>query len=373
MRPSTSLDDAVAGGGEAGVVGDDQEGGAEVAVNAAHQGEDLVGRRGVEVAGGLVGEHQRRLARQRAGDRHALLHAARQLGALAQAIARPTARSSASASLHIARVGVTGRSRISAGSTTFSSAVKAGSRWWNWNTKPSVRARSAVRARRRGRWCRPASGSSAGGRPLEQADDVEQRALARARRPDQRGTRRGCRSATRRAAPRPRWHRGCSSCARRRAERRAQALRIACAGSRRAARRAGHRGQHAATPWRWPTTSAPARGRADGNSGSAVGSVASDEGWRRPISPAPAARQQRAGAPTTPPCMRKTSRICAAWRRSRAGCRSRALLHHRHDQHAGDAEHHDHHHHAADQPVLTDCALSAETSCALVSCQLSTL
>ena len=31
-----------------------------------------------------------------------------------------------------------------AGSVTFSRALKAGSRWWNWNTKPMLRPRSAV-------------------------------------------------------------------------------------------------------------------------------------------------------------------------------------------------------------------------------------
>jgi hypothetical protein len=63
-------------------------------VHAAHQREHLVGRGGVEVAGGLVGQHQRRLQHQRAGDGHALLHAARQLARpLVHGRARPTAAS----------------------------------------------------------------------------------------------------------------------------------------------------------------------------------------------------------------------------------------------------------------------------------------
>jgi alkylglycerol monooxygenase len=60
----------------------------QLRVHAPHQREHLVGRGGVEVAGGLVGQHQRRLQHQRTGDRHALLHAAGQL-ARALAIGRP--------------------------------------------------------------------------------------------------------------------------------------------------------------------------------------------------------------------------------------------------------------------------------------------
>jgi hypothetical protein len=54
------FDDAVAAGRQARVVGDDQEGGALAAVEFAEQGEDVVGRVGIEVAGRLVGEDQRR-------------------------------------------------------------------------------------------------------------------------------------------------------------------------------------------------------------------------------------------------------------------------------------------------------------------------
>jgi hypothetical protein len=48
-------------------------------MNAAQQGKHLCGRGGVQVASGLVGQHQRRVHDQRAGNGHALLHAARQL------------------------------------------------------------------------------------------------------------------------------------------------------------------------------------------------------------------------------------------------------------------------------------------------------
>ena len=53
-----------------------------------HEAEDLGAAPGVEVAGGLVAEHDRRAADQRPGDGDALLLAARQLGGL---VAQPVA------------------------------------------------------------------------------------------------------------------------------------------------------------------------------------------------------------------------------------------------------------------------------------------
>ena len=58
------------------IVGGDQSGAAFVADEAEEFGEDDVGRRLVEIAGGLVGEDERRLVRQRPGDGDALLLAA---------------------------------------------------------------------------------------------------------------------------------------------------------------------------------------------------------------------------------------------------------------------------------------------------------
>ena len=81
--PVHQLDHAVAARGQARVVGHHQEGRALARVQPAHQREDLVGRGGVQVAGRLVGQHQGRLHDQRTGDRHALLHAAGQLAGLA--------------------------------------------------------------------------------------------------------------------------------------------------------------------------------------------------------------------------------------------------------------------------------------------------
>ena len=66
----------VAPGRQARVVGDDHEGDAPLGMQAAQLGKHVVGRCGVQVAGGLVGQHQRWLHDQGAGNGHALLHAA---------------------------------------------------------------------------------------------------------------------------------------------------------------------------------------------------------------------------------------------------------------------------------------------------------
>jgi hypothetical protein len=67
---------------------------------------------------------------------------------------------------------------------TLSSAVNSGSRKWNWKTKPMRLSRSAARASsssRRGR--RAVDQHLAGARQIEQTEQIEQRRLARARRP----------------------------------------------------------------------------------------------------------------------------------------------------------------------------------------------
>ena len=50
-------DAARAAGGQLGVVGDEHEGGALLAGQLQHEGEDGVGSGAIEVAGGLVGQH----------------------------------------------------------------------------------------------------------------------------------------------------------------------------------------------------------------------------------------------------------------------------------------------------------------------------
>ena len=79
-RPSrirTTRSQAVA---DLGVVGDEDERLAVLAVEPAEEGEDLGRALRVEVAGRLVGEDERRPVHQRSGDRHPLLLAAGELG-----------------------------------------------------------------------------------------------------------------------------------------------------------------------------------------------------------------------------------------------------------------------------------------------------
>ena len=73
-------DDAVAAAGELEVVGDEDEGRAAVALQGEQEVDDRAARALVEVAGRLVGDQDRRVRRDRAGDRDALLLAARELG-----------------------------------------------------------------------------------------------------------------------------------------------------------------------------------------------------------------------------------------------------------------------------------------------------
>src|SRR6202034_2590047 len=72
-------DDVPAALGDGHVVGGDHEGGAVLGVEVQQQVDDLGSGGGVEVSGGLVGQEQAGLHDQGAGDRDALLLAARQL------------------------------------------------------------------------------------------------------------------------------------------------------------------------------------------------------------------------------------------------------------------------------------------------------
>ena len=143
---------------------------------------------GVEVAGGLVGQDQRRTARRaRARWRRAAAGLPRASSSCSSC--GPRGRPRRAAPWRAPRIAGDGvASSPQAGSITFSSAVNAGRRWWNWNTKPSVRARSSVSPRSsRPVVSVPVEDHATARRTIEQTDDVEQRALARARRTDQRG------------------------------------------------------------------------------------------------------------------------------------------------------------------------------------------
>ena len=161
-----------------GVVRDHHDRLAELVDRVAQQLEDLAARRGVEVAGRLVGEDDRRPRDERAGDRDALLLAAGELGRSVRAAVGEADRSSSSSNHSWSGFSPA----IESGSRMFSSAVSIGSRLKNWKTKPMCSRRS-LRQRR----CRRASmisvpaivdrrrevGLSSAG------EDVHQRRLAR--------------------------------------------------------------------------------------------------------------------------------------------------------------------------------------------------
>ena len=80
MLPSARNRTWWANDGGAGVVGDHDDRLAELVDRPAHEGQDLGARPAVEVAGGLVGEDDRRAAGERPGHGDPLLLPARQLG-----------------------------------------------------------------------------------------------------------------------------------------------------------------------------------------------------------------------------------------------------------------------------------------------------
>ena len=122
IRPSARKSDAVGVRRRDRVVGHHHDGLAELVDAAAQEAEHLGAAGGVEVAGGLVGEDDRRLADQRAGAGDALLLAARHLARLvAEPRRRPTASTTWS---NHARSGL--RPARLSGSRMFSSAVRVG-------------------------------------------------------------------------------------------------------------------------------------------------------------------------------------------------------------------------------------------------------
>ena len=97
----------------------------------------------VEIAGRLVGDQDRRVGRQRARQRDALLLAARQLrrimvAPLGQADGVELARRRA--------LKASATPASSSGTATFSSAVMVGMRWKDWNTMPILRPRKRASA-----------------------------------------------------------------------------------------------------------------------------------------------------------------------------------------------------------------------------------
>src|ERR1019366_9467002 len=73
------FDDAVAFAGKREIMRDEDQGRAAIALQGEHEPDNGLTVRLVEVSRGLVGDEDRRIWRERAGERHALLLAARQL------------------------------------------------------------------------------------------------------------------------------------------------------------------------------------------------------------------------------------------------------------------------------------------------------
>ena len=119
---------------------------------AAHHVEHLADQLGVERRGRLVEQHQLRLHRQRAGDRDALLLAARELRRVGLRACRPARRGRAAAR-RLARPPALARrlAHATGASMTFSSAVMCGNRLKRWKTMP-ISARCWATSRSRSSW-----------------------------------------------------------------------------------------------------------------------------------------------------------------------------------------------------------------------------
>jgi hypothetical protein len=295
----------------------------ELAVELPHHLEDLVGGLGVEVAGGLVGEHERRVERERAGDGHALLLPTRErVGARLRLLAEAHPREQrARARDHLLRGASRARSWASSRSRGRSAPAGGGE---TGTRSRCVRPRSRVRPASSRAWCpRPAMASAPGG-PIEQAEDVEQRALAR---PDGPTSAANSPRSTRRSTPfstSVTTRRRRRTCAPPPGAAPAQPLRIASAGSSRDALRAGSaaakqtRDEHAIAAERESATLDDVMGKVGLPSALRTSRAKSDP------SPAPKAvvPAPSRGAPPSPPESRNTQSTLRRPSPSRAGCRS---------------------------------------------------
>jgi hypothetical protein len=123
--------------GGAGIVRDHDDRLLVLAVERLQQIQNLVARLAVEIACRLVAEEQRRVGDDRAGDADPLLLAARELPRI---VARAIAESDDAQGEVDARAAPLREVR-SSGNSTLRSAVRTGSRLYNWKTKPMCRAR----------------------------------------------------------------------------------------------------------------------------------------------------------------------------------------------------------------------------------------
>ena len=127
------------------IVGDHDDGLAVVAVERLQQIEDLVAGLAIEVAGRLVAEQQRRVGDDGARDADALLLSAGELPRDSASRARPRPTTFSAMLARFSRSDLDSLVS-SSGSSTFFSAVSAGSRLYSWNTKPTCVARQRDRA-----------------------------------------------------------------------------------------------------------------------------------------------------------------------------------------------------------------------------------
>jgi hypothetical protein len=164
------------------VVGDHHKGSALVTRQAQHQLEHRVGGAAVEVAGGLVGQHAGRLAGQRTGDGHTLAFTARQLRrvrAHTRAF-RPTCLSMASA---CARAAATGMAAYAQRHGHVVQRAELGQQVVELVDEAQVLvAPQALFGRAHAGEVAPHQPHRARGRRVQPAQQVQQRALARARR-----------------------------------------------------------------------------------------------------------------------------------------------------------------------------------------------
>ena len=163
---------------------------------------------GVEVAGRLVADQQRRIGGERAGDRDALLLAARELGRKVVGLVGEARRArGCAARSRAARAWAHGaRSPAAASRSRVPSA--SGSSWKNWKTTPTRRPRQ-IGELLLAHLVDPAAvdRDRSGGRAVDAGDHVHDRRLAAARRPDD-----GDHVAARRSSGRRRAARGRTPC-----------------------------------------------------------------------------------------------------------------------------------------------------------------
>ena len=141
--PSDEEQHPVGVGRRDGVVGDHHDGLAEVDHGLAHEAEDLGAGPRVEVAGGLVGEDDLRLARPGPGPRPRAAAGRRTAreGRWVRRSPRPTVRTTES--IHSSSCF---RPARSSGRVMFSIALSVGTRLNGWKTNPTWSRRTRVRA-----------------------------------------------------------------------------------------------------------------------------------------------------------------------------------------------------------------------------------